>query len=237
MFYSLSLYESTTETTTNKEVECWPFIHYIQSLLEGKGADQKIETLNDDFSTYDKIADLPEHEFVKRAQSMLWPHCKWFQKMSYSTTVQEKVNDQEQCIIIQQRPLDTNSSTSTDASNSNLPDVFALIETDQNYHFLSSYCGTTLQDLITYNPGVLSSNLKKSFITYQLLRIIASLHSRGILHGAVKASNILVDENLWVQLAGIEFAPNVMDFGTYLKTWNTSTGHSISLIRSDKMDV
>lgn len=100
-----------------------------------------------------------------------------------------------------------------DTSNSNLPDVFSLIETNHAYYFLASYRGATLQDLITYNPGVLSSNLKKSFITYQLLRVIAGLHSRGVLHGSLKASNILVDENLWIQLAGIEFEPNPKDFG------------------------
>ncbi|KAI9478319.1 MAG: hypothetical protein EXX96DRAFT_595686 [Benjaminiella poitrasii] len=100
----------------------------------------------------------------------------------------------------------------SEPSSANLPDVFALIETNDTYYFLASYRGTSLQDLVTYNPGVLSSNLKISFIVYQLLRVIASLHSRGILHGNLKASNILVDENLWIQLAGIEFEPNPIDF-------------------------
>lgn len=33
----------------------WPLIEYIQSLLEGKGADQKIESLNDKFCEYEPI--------------------------------------------------------------------------------------------------------------------------------------------------------------------------------------
>lgn len=33
----------------------WPLIEYIQSLLEGKGADQKIEALKDKFNKYEPI--------------------------------------------------------------------------------------------------------------------------------------------------------------------------------------
>jgi hypothetical protein len=69
-------------------------------------------------------------------------------------------------------------------STSNLAEVFAIVESDIAYYFIASYKGTTLQDLITYNPGILSSNMKKSFVVYQLLRAIAGLHSRGFVHGA-----------------------------------------------------
>lgn len=175
-----------------------------------------METVNDDFSTFNEIAYTSDHGFVEKLQSMLWPSCKWF----------KKINDKDQHIIIEQVQHNSVTPTSTDTPNSNLPDVFACIETDQNYYFLASYRGTTLQDLITYNPGVLSSNLKKSFITYQLSRTLASLHGRGILHGGLKASNILVDENLWVQLAGIEFGPNPTDFGKS----NSCTCSQFSLI-------
>ncbi|KAG2187030.1 hypothetical protein INT44_003258, partial [Umbelopsis vinacea] len=93
-------------------------------------------------------------------------------------------------------------------STSNLAEVFAIVESDIAYYFIASYKGTTLQDLITYNPGILSSNMKKSFVVYQLLRAIAGLHSRGFVHGALRASNIFIDENLWLQLAGLEFSVN-----------------------------
>ncbi|KAL0079254.1 hypothetical protein J3Q64DRAFT_1645069 [Phycomyces blakesleeanus] len=108
-------------------------------------------------------------------------------------------------------PLEATKPLYNDPANSNLPDVFAIIESENAYYFLASYRGTTLQDLITYNPGVLSSNFKKGFVVYQLLRAVASLHSRGILHGRQVASNILVDENLWTQLAGMECGANPMD--------------------------
>lgn len=68
-------------------------------------------------------------------------------------------------------------------SNSNLIDVFSVIESDRAYYILASYRGTTLHDLIQYNPGVLSSNMRKSFVVYQLLRSIAGLHEQGVVHG------------------------------------------------------
>lgn len=180
----------------------WPLINYIQSLLEGKGANQKIEMLDDMFAQYSPTGD--QTEFVKTIQTTLWPNCKRFKKIA-------SPSDNDDYIILEQENIVC--AQESDTSNSNLPDVFALIETENAYYFLASYRGATLQDLITYNPGVISSNLKKSFIIYQLLRVIASLHSRGIMHGGIKASNILVDENLWIQLAGIEFEPNPNDFG------------------------
>ncbi|EIE86428.1 hypothetical protein RO3G_11139 [Rhizopus delemar RA 99-880] len=134
---------------------------------------------------------------------MLWPKCNWFKKVQENTTH----------IFLEKKHFVNNDQEINDTCNSNLSDVFALIETDTAYYILSSYRGTTLQDLLTYNPGVLNSNLVRGFVTYQLLRVIASLHSRGIMHGNLKASNILVDENLWVQVTGIECEPNVLDFG------------------------
>jgi serine/threonine protein kinase len=193
-------------------------INYIQSLLEGKGADQKIEALNDAFNQYKPLPQQTGDIFVKKIQEMLWPNCKWFRKLSEATTAEDDDHIVVKREIIPKYNGSNDNQDLSDTSNSNLPDVFALIETDNAYYFLASYRGATLQDLITYNPGVLSSNLKKSFVIYQLLRIIASLHSRGILHGGLKASNILVDENLWIQLAGIEFEPNVNDFGKLSKS-------------------
>lgn len=135
--------------------------------------------------------------------NMLWPKCNWFKKVQENTTH----------IFLEKKHFVNNDQEINDTCNSNLSDVFALIETGTAYYILSSYRGTTLQDLLTYNPGVLNSNLVRGFVTYQLLRVIASLHSRGIMHGNLKASNILVDENLWVQVTGIECEPNVLDFG------------------------
>lgn len=148
--------------------------------------------------------------FVQRLVNLLWPDCNFYKLVS--------VKDENHIILGKKSIYTEDKTTEADSSNSNLPEVFSIIETDQTYYFLASYRGATLQDLITYNPGVLSSNLKKSFVIYQLLRVIASLHDRGILHGSLMASNILVDENLWIQLAGIEFSPNPKDFGEYTET-------------------
>lgn len=165
--------------------------------------------LHDVFSDYKQ--DQEQGDFVRKIQTMLWPNCKRFIKVASKSSTRQDDSEDDDYIVLQ--PESQVLEQAPDTANSNLPNVFALIETDTAYYFLASYRGATLQDLITYNPGVLSSNLKKSFIIYQLLRVIASLHSRGIMHGGIKASNILVDENLWVQLAGIEFEPNPIDFG------------------------
>ncbi|CAO3620184.1 unnamed protein product [Cunninghamella echinulata] len=138
--------------------------------------------------------------FIKQIKSMLWP-----KSILYRVAPD---NDQTNQLILEKitKEQDTQMDISlTDSSNSNLSDVFAIVESDTAYHFLAIYHGTTLQDLITYNPGVLNSNMKKGFVIYQLLRTMASLHSRGIIHGNLKPSNIFVDENLWIQLAGLHF--------------------------------
>lgn len=41
----------------------WPLIEYIQSLLEGKGADQKIESLKDKFCEYKPIFEDGEQNY------------------------------------------------------------------------------------------------------------------------------------------------------------------------------
>ncbi|RIB14108.1 hypothetical protein C2G38_1973800 [Gigaspora rosea] len=86
----------------------------------------------------------------------------------------------------------------------NIIDVFAVLESERAYYFMAPYRGTTLEDLLKYSSGVLNSNVKKSFILYQLLRTVQSLHMKGVIHGGLKPSNILVDENLWVTLTGFE---------------------------------
>lgn len=48
-----SISESENHRSTAQDK--WPLIEYIQSLLEGKGADQKIEALKDVFDEYNAI--------------------------------------------------------------------------------------------------------------------------------------------------------------------------------------
>ncbi|KAI9495979.1 hypothetical protein BDB00DRAFT_882222 [Zychaea mexicana] len=144
---------------------------------------------------------------------MMWPRCRRFRISNTDEQLDqlelEEQNPQNDAPL---HDLHTDDApANTELANSNLPDVFAIIEADNAYYFLASYRGTTLQDLITYNPGVLSSNLKKSFVVYQILRTLASLHGRGVVHGSLKASNILVDENLWTQLGNMECSVDLED--------------------------
>ncbi|KAI9270674.1 hypothetical protein BDA99DRAFT_326484 [Phascolomyces articulosus] len=193
-------------------------------VLTPESSDQKLEVLTDAFSTFESIftnLDITHEEkykiFLKRIQQMMWPRCKRFRidkgdtdQLDQVVLIEEEVQRQPDLATLNDNVhLNMEGKPDTELANSNLPDVFAIIESDNAYYFLASYRGTTLQDLITYNPGVLSSNLKKSFVVYQILRALASLHSRGVIHGSLKASNILVDENLWTQLGGMECS---MDF-------------------------
>ncbi|KAG0169423.1 WD repeat-containing protein 81 [Apophysomyces sp. BC1015] len=219
---NLQLYRPTTilEEQPAGHTYRWPLINYMKSLLEGKGVDQKIEGLVDTFANFDSIfngSTLDYHEqqqvFVKTVRDMIWPQSRRYTIISPQGTEVDQLTLQEiqEDLVAASTDSATHAKTDKDPANSNFPDVFAIVESNNAYYFLASYRGTTLQDLITYNPGVLSSNLKKSFVVYQLLRAVASLHSRGILHGSLKASNILVDENLWIQIAGMEYDANPVD--------------------------
>ncbi|OZJ05621.1 hypothetical protein BZG36_01506 [Bifiguratus adelaidae] len=86
---------------------------------------------------------------------------------------------------------------------SNLLDVFAILESTDAFYFISNYKSTTLDDLLRYNSGVLSSNHKKSFVAYQLLRLTSHLHRMGITHGSLFASKFYIDENLWLNVSGV----------------------------------
>ncbi|KAG0299722.1 hypothetical protein BGZ98_009812 [Dissophora globulifera] len=92
----------------------------------------------------------------------------------------------------------------------NIASATAIIESDNAYYCLSPYRSggatglTTLQDLLRFNPGNLNTSLKKGFLVYQLLRATKELHRNGLIHGCLKASNIYIDEHLWITLTGIK---------------------------------
>ncbi|OAD66079.1 hypothetical protein PHYBLDRAFT_175602 [Phycomyces blakesleeanus NRRL 1555(-)] len=226
----IQLYQSNSNLEKKGKEQCgWPLINYLRSLLEGKDADQRIGGLVDSFEDFESIfgeslsIEKTHQQFVNRIQKMLWPCSRRYKVIPREEDGADQLALQEMSedslVGALGEPLEATKPLYNDPANSNLPDVFAIIESENAYYFLASYRGTTLQDLITYNPGVLSSNFKKGFVVYQLLRAVASLHSRGILHGrqVLRASNILVDENLWTQLAGMECGANPMDIGL-LKT-------------------
>ncbi|KAI9318152.1 hypothetical protein BX666DRAFT_1935290 [Dichotomocladium elegans] len=192
-----------------------------------------LQGLTDSFGTFESIFDasVPDADrqevFLKRIRMMLWPQSKRYKIVDNDgpnhLTLRKQI-DKDTADDHADSKADIHPPQ-TDLANSNLPEVFSIIESDTAYFFLAHYRGTTLQDLITYNPGVLSSNLKKCFVVYQILRSLASLHSRGILHGSIKSSNILVDENLWIQLAGMEYGvdPRDIDIELCMKEYKTSS--------------
>ncbi|ORX55533.1 hypothetical protein DM01DRAFT_1334937 [Hesseltinella vesiculosa] len=181
----------------------WPLTSYIHELLEGKGEEL---LFTDVFCNFDPLFDQPISDeqfqmFVSRLHAMFWPTSPVYQIKAHSPSQLTLKNITEQKAAPNGLP-----DPAVDMSNANLLDVFAMIETDAACFLLSSFHGNSLRDLIKYNPGILHSNLKKGFIVYQLLRALASLHSRGVVHGRLKTSDVLVNENMWIELSGLEYS-------------------------------
>ncbi|KAI8373340.1 hypothetical protein BD560DRAFT_394684 [Blakeslea trispora] len=225
---SLPLYTPASDIKNREQQkkECWPLMSYIQSLTEGNGLDQMIELLQDDFDVYTLSENNKDpNARVNQIRSMLWPKSKWFKKTA---------DGQDEEITVQLQD-DVSEIEMEDLANASLPDLFSIIETDHTFYLLTSYRSTTLQDLLVYNPGVISSSLKRSFVVYQLVRVVASLHDRGLMHGNLKPSNILIDENLWIQLAGIEFEPYSLDFDLSQWLFNRETSRLINEIPQEPL--
>jgi hypothetical protein len=75
LVYSLSLFgpvdsSNTAINQTNTKQDKWPLIEYIQSLLEGKGADQKIEALRDAFSDYEPLFGSKNEDDLNQRQNV-----------------------------------------------------------------------------------------------------------------------------------------------------------------------
>ncbi|KAG0240959.1 WD repeat-containing protein 81 [Actinomortierella wolfii] len=107
------------------------------------------------------------------------------------------------------KPTDS-VSTPRGYAPANIAKATSIIESDYAYYCISPFrlggsLGlTTLDNLLHFHPGVLDTSLKKGFLVYQLLKAVKGLHSRGIIHGNLRASNVYVDENLWISLTGIQ---------------------------------
>ncbi|CAI2162146.1 12710_t:CDS:10 [Funneliformis geosporum] len=156
---------------------------------------------NDDVLTDLEIQLARQEAFVKTFIEILYPESAYFRIKSPPT-------DDSLSIELLSIP-DWSSEVPT--TSPNLIDVFAVLESDRAFYFMAPYRGTTLQDLLKFSSGVLDSNVKKSFILYQLLKTVQKLHQKGVIHGGLKPSNILVDENLWVTLTGFECSVPICD--------------------------
>ncbi|CAG8476604.1 12165_t:CDS:10 [Acaulospora morrowiae] len=189
----------------------YPLRYFLKEQHEGKPILDLVEIeaqyenyvpiiFDKDFQNARGLTDLElqlvrQKAFVEKFIEMLYPECAYFKILP------QQEND---VLSVELHSQPDWSSDMPITTSPNLIDVFAVLESDRAYYFIAPYRGTTLQDLLKYSSGVLNSNVKKSFILYQLLRTVQNLHKRGVIHGGLKTSNILVDENLWITLTGFE---------------------------------
>ena len=116
-------------------------------------------------------------EFVKKFIEILYPESAYFRIKSPHSEA-----DSGDTLFME---LLSNPDWSSDVptTSPNLIDVFAVLESNNAFYFMAPYRGTTLQDLLKYSSGVLDSNVKKSFILYQILKTAQKLHQKGVIHG------------------------------------------------------
>ncbi|CAG8474645.1 6116_t:CDS:10 [Ambispora gerdemannii] len=189
--------------------------NYIPSSGEGDNGDESSELIR-------------QKLFVDKFLETLYPHCAYFRILSStssSSTSDNNVNNNNDnlCLELITESNHNNNNNEILSTNPNLIDIFAVLESERAYYFMAPYRGTTLQDLLNFSSGVLKSNVKKSFVVYQLLRGVQELHEQGLVHGNLKLSNIFVDENLWINLTGFECCAPEPDKSSSLEQSNTES--------------
>lgn len=128
-----------------------------------------------------------------------------FQRLKQS--FQQHIHQQEH---IQQLQQVINSSQSN-TQNANLLPIICALETDKAFYFIQPYASYTLRDVVMYSPAMLSSSLSKPlFIIYQILHALHSYHCCGIGVGQFSLEDVLIDENYWVRLSGLQFRCEVI---------------------------
>lgn len=123
----------------------------------------------------------------------------------YETVLRECIVRMFGCPLLQLTNTDADiapRSTNDPESHPNVYGVHAAIETSQHFFLVhSDYIETTLLDCITYSPAILTgSHNKPMFLIYQLLRLVRSLHDRGLHLGNVHLNDIFLSENLWLKV-------------------------------------
>lgn len=60
----------------------------------------------------------------------------------------------------------------------------------------------TLEDILHFSPGALKNDCLVRFVAYQILSALAHIHNKGIAHGNLKPSNVLLTDTYWCCLGG-----------------------------------
>ncbi|KAK6203410.1 uncharacterized protein RJT21DRAFT_119569 [Scheffersomyces amazonensis] len=81
-----------------------------------------------------------------------------------------------------------------------------IIETDRAGYLIRQHLKTNLYDRLSLRPFLLP--IEKSFLIFQMLKIVAEIHSLNIYHGDIKLENFLVTSWNWLML---------VDFANYIK--------------------
>lgn len=110
--------------------------------------------------------------------------------------------------------------TASDHGHRNVCRPLAVLEAENFFFVLFPFRRHSLHHILTYAPDILKrSHAKPMFIVYQvslsllvtaahvsqLLRTLEYLHQCGLVHGNLRASNVMVDKRLWVEVTNLTF--------------------------------
>ena len=88
-----------------------------------------------------------------------------------------------------------------DACHHNMLTAISILKSSTCYYVIHPHTPFTLNDVLTLSPAVLArSSAKKLFIVYQLLQAMRHCHSLGLALGDVNASDIAIDDKLWLHV-------------------------------------
>ena len=95
-------------------------------------------------------------------------------------------------------------SNTVPANRSGLHAIIAAIEADDHFFLVMRHARFTLRDLVVFAPEIaLESCAKPLFVIFQMLSALQNLHQRGITHGHLSSSSVVIDQDLFVTLAGV----------------------------------
>lgn len=85
----------------------------------------------------------------------------------------------------------------------NLVPIRGVVEGSTAFYVISNWRPYSLSSVLRFSADAIQRQETKLFLIFQLLHCVQFLHSRGICHGSISPSKLLVSNNLWLSLAGI----------------------------------